>query len=398
MIDAKFMKTRYQLILLGRNEFQDDILKSISSNINDLGLESLEVLSLIDENSFASEYKASNPSVCIFFGGGKVSDHCLTILDKLLNDAAFILPAVSDLNIFSQLVPTQLKGINGLKLKDDSNIPTLVSSVLEGFSLLRKSRRLFISYRRTESRSIAIQLYEHLDSCGFDVFLDTHSMRPGDDFQEELWQRLVDTDVVVLLDTPGFMDSKWTAQELAKASAMSIGILQLVWPDHVQKSDASLCFPIFLTEESFNSYQTGSDSNQLTEEQLRSIASQVESLRARCLAARQDNLIQEFTATAKNLNIAAHLQPEKFLTLFNKLGTEFVVIPSIGVPQAFTYNQKHQLIKTLRESASSKVFLLFDNRNIRENWISHLDWLDGYLPVKSIKSVEIEKWMKTQNL
>ncbi len=392
------MKTKYQLLFLGKSEFQEQIIHLITSSVKDLGLDSSEVLSIIDELHFASEYKANNPTVCIFFGGEKVSDYCITIVDKLLIDAVFILPAVDDLTIFSQLVPTQLKGINGLNLKDESNIPALISSVLEGFSLLRKSRRLFISYRRMESRSIAIQLYEHLDSCGFDVFLDTHSIRPGDDFQEELWQRLVDTDVVVLLDTPGFMESKWTAQELAKASAMSIGILQLVWPDHAQKSDASLCFPIFLTKNSFDYYETGSEANKLSEEKIKSIASQVESLRARCLAARQDNLIQEFTAAARNLNIEAYLQPEKFLTLSDKLGTEFVVIPSIGVPQAFTYNQKHQLIKTLRESAASKVFLLFDNRNIRENWISHLDWLDGYLPVKTIKSVEIEKWMKTQNL
>lgn len=392
------METKYQLIFLGESKFQDTILKSISSNIDDLGIESSKVLSVVDEKSFKSVYSASNPSVCIFFGGEQVSDHCLTILDKLIRDAVFILPSVSDLSIFSKLVPAQIKGISGLELNAPSDIPKLVSSVLEGFSLLRKSRRLFISYRRIESRSVAIQLYEHLDSCGFDVFLDTHSLRPGDDFQEELWQRLVDTDVVVLLDTPGFMDSKWTAQELAKASAMSIGILQLIWPNHVQKSEASLCFPIFLTEDNFTFDQAGTELKQLTEDKLRSISSQVESLRARCLAARQDNLIQEFIATTKNSKIEVYLQSDKFLTLSDKQGTEFVVIPTIGIPQAFTYNQKDQLIKKLRKNNLSKVFLLFDNRNIRENWIKHLDWLDEFLPVKSIKSVEIEKWIKSQNL
>ena len=112
----------------------------------------------------------------------------------------------------------------GPKIRDWDRV---ASVLLEGLGLLRKSRRLFISYRRVETQGVAIQLYEQLDASGFDVFLDTHSLRPGEPFQEVVWHRLADTDVVVLLDSPGFLASRWTEEELARANSTNLQILQL---------------------------------------------------------------------------------------------------------------------------------------------------------------------------
>lgn len=43
--------------------------------------------------------------------------------------------------------------------------------------------------------------HDVLSGRGFDVFLDTHDIRPGNPFQEMLFQRLADSDVVIMLDT-----------------------------------------------------------------------------------------------------------------------------------------------------------------------------------------------------
>ena len=236
-------------------------------------------------------------------------------------------------------------------------------------------------------------MYEYLDQCGFDVFLDTHNIRPGDIFQDELWHRLVDTDIVVLLDTPGFLKSEWTEKELAKASAMSIGVLQLIWPNHKQTPYSTLCYPFYLSESDFEKNDYKAPSANLTTESLKTISSDVESLRARSLASRQDNLIQEFTATAKKMKVVANLQPEKFITLTRKDGKELALIPTVGVPQAFTYNQTEELIKRIREHNLPEIFLLYDHRNIIEKWQKHLTWLDLYLPIKTVKITEIENWM-----
>ncbi|MEI9954793.1 MAG: toll/interleukin-1 receptor domain-containing protein [Ferruginibacter sp.] len=391
------MKTKYQLVIIGNYDtFKKEVVDTFLVRATQLGIEK-ESLEIIYETNFDNDYRPNCPTVCLYFAKGGTFIN-INILEKLINDAVFILPTVSDLNAFSSLVPPQLKPINGLRLGDVNDVESVVGRIMEGLSLLRASRRLFISYRRIESRSIAIQLYEYLDQCGFDVFLDTHSIRPGDIFQDELWHRLVDTDVVVLLDTPGFLESEWTEKELAKASAMNIGILQLIWPNHKQIPYSTLSYPYNLCASDFekSDYQTKGAS--LIDLTLKSIASDVESLRARNLASRQDTLIQEFTSSAKRLNIKAYLQPEKFITVTKKDGKDLALIPTVGVPQAFTYNQTDELIKRIREHNLPEIFLLYDHRNIIQKWERHLTWLNLYLPVKSVKITEIETWMLKSNL
>lgn len=386
------MQTKYQLITIGHHSrYSDQVIALFKEKIIDLGLDEASI-QIINASNFSIEFKENAPAVCVYFGEATSDHKDLSILNKLLEEAVFIIPAVSTLENFSTQVPEKLKGINGIQLHSELDISPLVSRLLEGLSLLRLARRLFISYRRKESRAIAIQLYEHLDQAGFDVFLDTHSINPGDTFQDELWHRLVDTDVVVLLDTPEFLQSKWTAEELAKASAMSIGILKLVWPNHKPIAGSELCFFKYLNEDDFEERVFNTPSSHLKEDTIKSIVSFVESLRARSLAARQDNLIKEFMVSARKQKLDVVLQPEKFMTVASKNG-EISVIPTVGVPHAFTYNQTEELIKRIRSQNAKNVFLIFDERNIREKWQTHLGWLDQYLPVKSIKVTAVDNWL-----
>src|SRR5580693_1170618 len=106
------------------------------------------------------------------------------------------------------------------------NYEAIAARLLEALALLRETRRLFISYRRSESRKVAIQLYEALDEKTFDVFLDTISIRPGEEFQKVLAHRLADVDVIVLLHTRDFIGSRWTITELTQANAMNVAILR----------------------------------------------------------------------------------------------------------------------------------------------------------------------------
>jgi hypothetical protein len=386
------MKAYYQLVIIGNEEkYRTHVCDTFATRTDELGLDK-EAFKILSEANFYAEYKPSNPTACLYLCNGGLHTS-LDILEILIEDAAFILPVVPDIEKFENLVPNQLIPINGFELRDGKDVEAVAARAMEALSLLRNSRRLFISYRRIESRSIAIQLYEYLDQKGFDVFLDTHSIRPGEIFQDELWHRLVDTDVVILLDTPGFLESKWTEKELAKASAMSIGMLQLIWPNHNQIPYSTFCHPYFLNEADFEGEKYTGLSSTLKMGSLHSIGSNVESLRARSLASRQDNLIQEFTATAKEMKLPVNLQPEKFITLKMKNGKDIALIPTVGVPQAFTYHQTEELIKRIREQDLPEIFLLFDHRNIIERWQKHLKWLDLYLPIKSVKITEIESWM-----
>lgn len=389
------MTTKYQIIKLGSdNPFYKEVLDTLYHHIKELGLAKESILE-IDETNFKAEYKGNAPTFCLYFGSNSGTFKNIDLLEILIKDANLILPVASDLEKFNSQIPKELENVNGFELATSNDIEKLVSCILEGLSLLRLSRRLFISYKRDESSTVAIQLFEQLEKNGFDVFLDTHSIRPGEPFQEELWHRMADTDVVVLLNTPGFLNSNWTTQELAKANSMSIGILQIIWPTHKLERDAELSIPLQLSDSDFGNKKFKNPTSYLNPNTISNILSQVESLRARSLASRQDNIITEFIASSNRVGKKADLQSEKFITIKRSDGKELVIIPTVGVPQAFTYNQSEELVARIKSKNVAGAYLLFDHRNIREKWIKHLDWLDNYLPVKTIKIVKAEEWLKT---
>lgn len=386
------MEFKYQVIFLGNSPFKQAVIDTLNQHLSELGIE-LDNVELIPPTEFYEKHKANAPSVAVYFGTGPDFTN-IDIVNSLISFGSLIIPVVSDKENFLNLAPPELHAINGYQLGHISEVEALVSCILEGLSLLRTSRRLFISYKRSESTNTAIQLYERLEKAGFNVFLDTHSIRPGEPFQDELWHRLVDTDVVVLLNTKGFLESHWTSEELAKANALSIGILQLVWPEHKLEKMAELSEQIQLNKEDFISEKFNDKTVTLENKVVEIIIQSVESLRARSLAARHDNIATEFIKFAELRHKKASIQPEKFITMDDKDGKEMVLIPTIGIPHGFTYNEKQDLIERMRKHKSSKAWLLYDHRNIRDKWLKHLTWLDGYLPIKSLKVTEIEQWLE----
>lgn len=394
MVNQITMKTNYQLIILGS---KIDLIKKIIDvfhlRISEMGI-NYNSISIINNTNFDKLYKGNAPSFCLYFGDNNGEYQDTAFLKIILKDATLILPIVTDLKQFDKQIPEILRGINGFELSPNLGIEKLISSILEGLSLLRLSRRIFISYKRDESSLVAIQLFEKLERAGFDVFLDTHCIRPGELFQDELWHRMADTDVIVLLNTPGFLNSNWTTQELAKANSMSIGILQLIWPEHKLEREAELSLPFQLEISDFGNNTYENLQSYLTDSACDKIIELTESLRARSLASRQDNIVSEFISSADKMGHKVDLQSEKFMTLKNSKNEQVVVIPTVGVPQAFTYNQSEELIFQIKTKDVTNAYILYDHRNIREKWITHLSWLDNYLPIKTIKITEAEEWLQ----
>jgi len=388
------MTIKYQIAFVGNKHlFESNILDSVHAHLNELGVEK-DYLVIIDENNFATEYKRNAPIFCLYFGDATGSFRNLDLLDQLLADASLILPVVDDIKRFIPSTPAQLHKINGYELSSALGVEPLVSLILEGLGLLRISRRLFISYKRDESSTVAIQLYEGLEKNGFDVFIDTHSVRPTEPFQDELWHRLADTDIVVLLNTPGFLSSNWTREELAKANAMQIGVLQLLWPTHKMEVTAAISIPFELQPTDFGNDLYSDSKSYLTDHAIKRIVEQTEYLRARSLAARQDNLITEFMKAAKKVGKTADLHPQKYIQTKKKNGDDVIIIPTVGVPQAFNYNKSDEIVETFKMAKKPSVSLLYDHINIRDNWLKHLDWLDKHLPVQAIKIINAEAWLQ----
>ena len=373
---------KYQLIILGDpNKFEQAILDLLFKQIDELGM-NRDMLHILKRDNFKNGYHANYPAYCLYMGDiNQETD--LDILTILKNDATLILPIVSDLTKFDESIPEILKNQNGFKLSNEEEIPSLVSCILEGFSLIRTSRKVFISYKRSESSHVAIQLYEALEKSGFDVFLDTHSIRPGEPFQEELWHRMTDSDIIVLLNTTNFLESNWTKQELAKANSLSIGIIQVIWPNLKLIPQAHICKPIQLKDKDFDD----DTHKKLVDSIVENIISSTEVLRARTLAARQDNLTSEFISFANQSNVEVTLHPDKFISIY-KNNEEYIIIPTIGVPQSLNCNNAEELILRIKQEKPKCIYLLYDHVNIRDKWLRHLEWLNKYLPVQSLKLSE----------
>jgi hypothetical protein len=317
-----------------------DILRTtIQKRFDELGIPPAH-LTFLDESAVATRDRKA-PTVGVYFGFTGSPSTATPALSDLLGDATMIVPVVPDLTRFSEFVPAELKFLNGMTLRsEDPGLDHVASVLLEGLGLLRRSRRLFISYRRVEAQSVAIQLYELLDRHGFDVFLDSHSIRPGEPFQEVLWHRLADTDVIVLLDSPGFLSSRWTVAELAQANSTNIQILQMIWPGNTLHPTAAFSIPFTLKESDFlDKMQLLGMNARLEDSCLESVAAEVESLRARALAARHAYLVQEFCTEAHAAGFDPQVQPERCISIETKSGDHIVTVPAVGVPDAARYQE-----------------------------------------------------------
>lgn len=383
-------KYSYQIAILGKPGAKGDRIKrKLESALADIGLETSSYRFLEGDEIASRDPKSA--TAALFFGyDGAINDTFADISD-LLSDTIPILPIVESLENYTMHVPKDLKSINGKLCKNEDQETEVVSLILENLSLLRKDRRLFISYRRTESTGVAEQLSDSFTEKGFDCFLDTRSVRPSDNFQNELWHRMADSDVVILLDTPGFRTSHWTVAELTQANSTSVQILHLLWPG--VSADPTSAFSVFLPLDLADFAYVGSAPDKfstLTRRAVRRILTAAESLRARAIAARQADLFDSISDAARETGCTVTLHPQRYLTV-SKGSQNLALVPTVGVPSS---PRLHGFLRALR--ADHEVFELvavYDERGILDEWRVHLNWLSEHLPVKTIENGRLLKWL-----
>lgn len=376
-----------------------EIYSKVLEKLKELGLPN-SIIKKIEAENIDKDYFGNQPAFGIYFGDVGGAHKTLDITQKLLKDGTMILPIFygnPDEGAFSKEIPCILANQNGLQFKA-REIDRIANIILEAFELLRSARKIFISYRRNESTSVAIQLYEALELYNYDVFLDTHSIAKGEAFQDELWHRMTDCDVIVLLNTPKFLESHWCKEEFAEAGAKKIGVVQLVWPNQdIKKIDSGshISYPIILKNDDFvdNNFNN-KDMSKLVDLVVEEIIQKVESVRARNLASRQDNLITDFRNIAEECGREVAVQPEKFLTEDLPSGKRIVYIPTIGIPQS-TSCQSAEIKKEMYRHDDVSIKLIYDDLRIRDKWLNHLDWLNDNFKkdILTLKKQEFKTWL-----
>lgn len=334
-----------------------------------------------------SDLSARNPkaaTVALYFGGDPSVD--TVVVDQLEKAKVPIVPVVDNGTSVTAAVPAEIAHTNACLIDAaDTTLEALASVTLEVLGLLHQQRRIFISYRRSDAREAALQLHDELASRGFDVFLDTHDIRPAQAFQEMLWHRLSDCDVTIMLDTKDYFGSKWTAQELGRSQALGIQILRVVWPDdkgapHAGSKHLSLSETISLGSADLEA------SGRLQPALLPVIAKRAEALRSRSIATRHLDLVGRLKSEVTRIGgqfegIGAY----RSVSLTLPLGRRLEAYPMVGVPTAEMLND----IQDKAEKAGHDRFpcLVYNHIGIRPAWIDHLRWLDEQ--ISSVRTLKV---------
>ena len=315
----------------------------------------------------AYDPKNDYASVALYFGAEGL-DPDETALINLMREGTPVVPIVPDLKKFSKMIPACLRAINGLELlPSDKSLLRAANVALEILGLLPRQRRIFLSYKRLESTEAALQLFEYLSSLKYDVFLDTHGVPPGDDFQEVLWQRLSDSDVLVMLDTENYFDSRWTKLEFGHALAKSLVPLRLGWPGVKQSPRSHAAESVQFSDADFEA-----GGKRMKAATLETAGLAIEKARSRGIALRSCELNNAVIVAVQKIDGRFFaLGPKRTIVVELYSKHKVLIYPSIGVPTA-----EHLHEASLLDADGSRR-VVFDDSGVSRRTQGHLDWLDG---------------------
>lgn len=301
----------------------------------------------------------------IFFGGTSVVD--VDPRQKFSFDRVPILPVASTERAVSQEIPAEMRHLNCLLF--DREESSLVSVALSSLGLISHSRRVFLSYKRSSSTPAAIQLFSELSARRFDVFLDTHSVGIAQNFQDELWHQLCDSDVLITLQTPDYFESRWTVAEWGRALSKGVGVLSIDWPDSTPSIHTGTASRVELLAEEIDS------NGVLANKALQRIFDQLERVRVTSIAARSMSLVDSVREAVERFGGKLEgIGPDRTLHVSLPLGRQVAIQPRIGVPTSVAVQE------ALDRAQGKHAAVIYDHVGIRPGWQRHIDWLAAQVP------------------
>jgi hypothetical protein len=172
------------------------------------------------------------PQTLVLFLADDESKKSEPLLEQVEDARAQLIPVLplvhAGADVFKTL-PEILLALNALEWDRDGG--HAVGEVARLLGLAETDRRLFLSYRRLDASSLALQLREHLSRRTFDVFLDRFSVPPAADFQQRINIELADKAFVLLLESPAASGSDWVEHEVSYAITHAIALLALTMPE-----------------------------------------------------------------------------------------------------------------------------------------------------------------------
>jgi hypothetical protein len=152
----------YELAILGSPTEQERraLRETLTALVKDFGLALGQELILHDGMTVAGR-NTHAAFAAAYFGGEVKRD--LEATQNLVRASVPIIPTMGPAADFIAVIPDFLHTLNGLRRRaDDPTQIDLATALLECVGLLRPQRRVFVSYRRVESRAAAMQLHDLL--------------------------------------------------------------------------------------------------------------------------------------------------------------------------------------------------------------------------------------------
>ena len=313
-------------------------------------------------------------AAAVFFGGkGSASIDVSKVIDIA---TVPVLPVASQLDKVTKEIPVGLLGLNCAFYGGKGGSERVFGALLECLGMLPRQRRVFLSYKRDETTAVAVQLFAELSARHYEVFLDTHSIAPGTEFQESLWHSLCDVDVLLMLDSPNYFASRWTAAEFGRALAKGIGVLRVEWPTATASGLAGTSSSVQLKNADFQSDLS------LYPGALDHVCDSLEDFRSLAHATRHLGIVGAVEdAVSKILGTVEGMDAHRAMQIRLPSGKRLIVQPIIGVPTAVTLQQAHERAGKL-ESA-----IVYDHVGIKPSWLTHMGWLAA--------SVKGARWIKS---
>ena len=345
-----------------------------------------ERLAIIDQSDVAA-LDVEVPRVAVVFCRESMSGTEIEAIGRCRAHGMPIVPVTEDLTRFTQVAPKEVGKFNGFQLADTLEVGELAGLMLELLGLQRSKRKIFISYARIDGSAMARQLREAFAARWYSVFLDTVSIRPGAVFQESLKQELADSDVVVLLSSPGAPGRPYVEEEVTFATQARVGGVEVVWPDHDRLREGALFMPIFLERREIVSDGDGRKS--LTPEAVLKVLRRVADLRTALQRQREEGLLRTIGGYSASKGFDAVPYLGRHIELRQRQGAMRVRLDvALGVPTS------HDLERSFSkgEPRPPKGRLVYSRVGITDQQSAHLNFFGAELNPDLLDPKDALQW------
>lgn len=289
------MPASYQLALIhhGHDGFATELRRHVRQRYSEL-LGSDRLLSIRDG---APDAALGSHVVVAYLANLRGAQHAdvAAEIQRAMRLGFPILPIVrkSDPGSTGSKLPAAIAHLNAIDWEENRSFA--ITTILQWLGLTEDERRIFLSYVRRDSAPVAEQLHSRLQERQFDVFLDRFSVPPGADFQQRLSEDLADKAFMLLIESEGIRGSDWVQYEINYALSHRIGVMAVTLPNIAEPRLAPI-------DEAFRFRLLDSDMQHghVKEDRLRELFERIETVHARALRRRRDQLLGSLVASLRS--------------------------------------------------------------------------------------------------